>query len=216
LGERAPCTSGAAIAPIKNMRRELIFQRSFSAYPITMTSQSLPDINAVHSAFITAAVARLRQQESRIHDCIRLLSEDQVWARGNENSNSVANLVLHLIGNLGQWVVAGVGGAPDHRDRDSEFQTLAGISRDELSARLKARMDQVVDVIEKVPAQRLLEIVTPQGQSLPVMEVITHITEHFYHHGGQIMLLTKLYLNVDLGYYRHLTSKNVNHTETNP
>jgi uncharacterized damage-inducible protein DinB len=198
------------------MRRELIFQRSFSAYPITMTSRSLPDINAVHSAFITAAVARLRQQESRIHDCIRLLSEDQVWARGNENSNSVANLVLHLIGNLGQWVVAGVGGAPDHRDRDSEFQTLAGISREELSARLKARMDQVVDVIEKVPAHRLLEMVTPQGYSLPVMEVITHITEHFYHHGGQIMLLTKLYLNVDLGYYRHLASNNVNHTETIP
>ncbi len=181
-----------------------------------MTPQPLPDINAVHEAFITTAVARLRQQESRIHDCIRLLSEDQIWARGNENSNSVANLVLHLIGNLGQWVVAGVGGAPDHRDRDSEFQTLAGISREELSARLKARMDQVVDVIEKVPAHRLLEIVTPQGNSLPVMEVITHITEHFYHHGGQIMLLTKLYLNIDLAYFRHLASNNVNHTETIP
>ncbi|MCX6613379.1 MAG: DUF1572 family protein [Acidobacteria bacterium] len=172
-----------------------------------MSSPSLPDVQAVHEAFIRTAVARLRQQESRIHDCIQLLSEDQVWSRGNENSNSVANLVLHLIGNLGQWVVAGVGGQPDHRDRDAEFQTLSGITREELSARLKARMDQVVDVIENVPAHRLLEIVTPQGQSLPVMEVITHITEHFYHHGGQIMLLTKLFLNVDLGYFKHLASK---------
>jgi len=147
---------------------------------------------------------------------MHLLSEDQVWSRGNENSNSVANLVLHLIGNLGQWVVAGVGGAQDHRDRDSEFQTLSGITREELSARLKARMDQVVAVIEKVPAHRLLEMVSPQGYSLPVMEVITHITEHFYHHGGQIMLLTKLYLNVDLAYYKHLASNNVNHAETIP
>ena len=77
-------------------------------------------------------------------------------------------------------------------------------------------MDQVVDVIEKVPAYRLLEMVSPQGYSLPVMEVITHITEHFYHHGGQIMLLTKLYLNVDLAYYKHLASNNVSHTETIP
>ena len=119
-----------------------------------MTSPSLPEVQAVHEAFITAAVARLRQQESRIHDCIRLLSEDQVWSRGNENSNSVANLVLHLIGNLGQWVVSGVGGAADQRDRDSEFQTLSGITREELSTRLKSRMDQVADVIEKVPAYR--------------------------------------------------------------
>ena len=181
-----------------------------------MTSPSLPDVQAVHEAFTTAAVARLRQQESRIHDCIRLLSEDQVWSRGNENSNSVANLVLHLIGNLGQWVVSGVGGAADQRDRDSEFQTLSGITREELSTRLKSRMDQVADVIEKVPAYRLLEMVSPQGYSLPVMEVITHITEHFYHHGGQIMLLTKLYLNVDLAYYKHLASNNVSHTETIP
>lgn len=181
-----------------------------------MSSQSLPDINAVHKAFISTAVARLREQESSIHDCIRLLSEDQIWARGNENSNSVANLVLHLMGNLGQWVVAGIGGLPDHRDRDSEFQTLGGISREELSARLKARMDQVVDVIEKVPADRLLEIVTPQGHSLPVMEVITHITEHFHQHGGQIILLTKLYLNVDLASYKDLASNDVNHAETIP
>lgn len=181
-----------------------------------MTSPDLPDVTAVHKAFITAAVARLRQQESRIHDCLSRLSEDQVWARGNENSNSVGNLVLHLVGNLGQWVVSGLGGQPDTRDRDSEFSTRAGISPQELSSRLSQRMDEVIAVIEAVPPHRLLEILSPQGYTLPVMELITHITEHFYHHGGQIVLLTKLYLDVDLAYYKHLKSNNIHHTEKIP
>lgn len=181
-----------------------------------MSNSNLPDISAVHQAFIGAASERLRQQEARIQDCLSRLSDDQIWARGNPNSNSVGNLVLHLIGNLGQWVVAGVGGEPDSRDRDSEFNTQSGISSAELAARLHARLDEVVRIVETLPAQRLLESVTPQGYTLPVMEVITHITEHFYHHGGQIILLTKLYLDVDLAYYRHLSKNNVAHTEKTP
>jgi len=181
-----------------------------------MTTPQLPAVTDVHHAFITAAVSRLRQQESRIHDCISRLSDEQIWARGNENSNSVGNLVLHLIGNLGQWVVAGIGGEMDQRDRDSEFNTREGISGSALSSRLGARLDQVARIIEAVPPHRLLEMVTPQGYTLPVMEVITHITEHFYHHGGQIFLLTKLYLDVDLEYYRHLAKNNIDHTAKVP
>ena len=181
-----------------------------------MSNVNLPDISAVHQAFIGAASARLRQQESRILDCLSRLSEDQIWARGNSNSNSVGNLVLHLIGNLGQWVVSGVGGEPDHRDRDAEFNARSGIPRAELAARLHARLDQVVRIVESLPVERLLEPVSPQGYTLPVIEVITHITEHFYHHGGQIILLTKLYLDVDLAYYRHLAKNNETHTKKIP
>ena len=181
-----------------------------------MSTDQLPDVETLHYAFTGAAVARLRQQESRIHDCLSRLTDEQIWARGNENSNSIGNLVLHLIGNLGQWVVAGVGGQMDVRDRDSEFSTKSGYSAAQLSSRLKARLDEVVWILETLPPSRLMEQVTPQGYSLPVMEVITHITEHFYHHGGQIMLLTKLYLNVDLGYYKHLNSNNTDHTAKIP
>lgn len=175
-----------------------------------------PEVSAIHHAFTTAAVARLRQQQSRILDCLSRLSDDQIWSRGNEHSNSIGNLILHLNGNLGQWVLSGIGGYPDTRDRDSEFDTRSGITRAELVARFESRLNEVIAVIEAVPASRLLEMVSPQGYSLPVMEVITHITEHFYHHGGQIILLTKLYLDVDLGFYKHLSSNNVIHTEKIP
>ncbi len=181
-----------------------------------MSSPGLPLIEDVHAAFTGAAIARLRQQESRIQDCLARLTADQVWSRGNENSNSIGNLILHLCGNLGQWVLAGLDGQPDGRDRDREFATQGGMSVAELSGMLKVRVEEVVGVLERVPAHRLLQPVSPQGYTLPVMEVVTHITEHFYHHGGQIQLLTKLYLNVDLGYYRHLVANNTEHAEKVP
>lgn len=181
-----------------------------------MSEAKLPDIHDVHAAFISAAVARLRQQEERILICLNQLTEEQVWQRLNQNSNSVGNLMLHLMGNLGQWVISGVGNEPDTRDRDLEFSTEGGITRAELASRFHARLDHVIRVIEAVGPERLLEGVVPQGYALPVMEVITHITEHFYHHGGQIFLLTKLYLDVDLAFYKHLANNNKQHSETVP
>jgi uncharacterized damage-inducible protein DinB len=181
-----------------------------------MTPSTLPEVTAIHAAFTRAAVARLRQQESRILDCLSRLTDEQIWWRPNEHSNSIGNLVLHLVGNLGQWVVAGVGGQLDVRNREAEFSARSGVSGPILAASLKARLDEVVWIIETLPAERLLEEVTPQGYTLPVMEVIMHITEHFNHHGGQIILLTKWMLDIDLGYYRHLSGNNTEHSEKVP
>jgi uncharacterized damage-inducible protein DinB len=181
-----------------------------------MTSSNLPEVTAIHAAFTGAAVARLRQLESRILDCLSRLTDEQIWWRPNEHSNSIGNLVLHLVGNLGQWVVAGVGGQRDVRNREAEFSTRSGVSGPILAASLQARLDEVVRIIETLPAERLLKEVTPQGYRLLVLEAITHITEHFYYHGGQIILLTKWMLDIDLGYYRHLSGNNTEHSERVP
>lgn len=174
------------------------------------------EVEAIRTAFIRSAVARLRQQNDRIVECVEKLTEVQVWSRGNENSNSVGNIVLHLVGNLGQWVLHGVGGREDRRDRDGEFAVRSGSSRSELCARLNERVAEVIAILEGIPSSRLLEMVQPQGYEVPVMEVVTHITEHFYYHGGQVLLLTKLYLNEDLAYYRHLSGNNKEHSQSVP
>src|SRR6187431_723775 len=57
----------------------------------------------------------------RLTQCVKQLSEEDLWWRPNEASNSVGNLILHLVGNMRQWIVGGLGGIPTHRDRDSEF-----------------------------------------------------------------------------------------------
>lgn len=73
----------------------------------------------------------------KIRVCCAKLSREQLWWRPDEASNSIANLVLHLAGNVRQWIVAGVGGAADERQRAEEFSARGGLDADELLERLE-------------------------------------------------------------------------------
>src|SRR5262245_49436048 len=102
--------------------------------------------------FLQTSIKQLRQLESRIETCLGLLKEDQVWARGGGNENAVGNLVLHLCGNVRQWIVSAVGERPDHRDRDDEFAARGGVSIAELVSRLKTVVGEAEEVIASVSA----------------------------------------------------------------
>src|SRR5438034_8390070 len=91
--------------------------------------------------FLEAAHKKLLQLSGRVTDCLGRLSADQIWARGAEHENAVGNLVLHLCGNVRQWIISGVGGELDTRVRDLEFTALGGASAGELAERLKATVE---------------------------------------------------------------------------
>ena len=156
--------------------------------------------------FIDFSVRKLRQMCERIETCLGTLSEDQIWWRGAETQNAVGNLVLHLCGNLGQWIVSGVGGAPDTRHRDTEFAARGEVSRDELLRALRERVQEAAAVIGSVPAERLCERIYPQQYEVTVLEALYHVVEHFSHHTGQIIYATKLLTAEDLGFYKHLSA----------
>lgn len=155
--------------------------------------------------FLDFSIKKLEQLTSRIGDCLGKLRDDQIWAREGDNQNAVGNLVLHLSGNVKQWIVAGIGGAPDTRDRDREFTARGGPSGAELAARLRMTVQEAVRVLGQVPASRLIESIRIQAYEATVLEAIYHVVEHFSQHAGQIMYATKLFTGADLGYYRHLT-----------
>src|SRR5579864_7666126 len=92
--------------------------------------------NRIDRLFLDFSAAKLRELAPRIDACLAQLNNEQVWARGAENENAVANLVLHLCGNVRQWIVSGVGGQPDERERDREFSARSGVSTAELRQRL--------------------------------------------------------------------------------
>src|SRR5438132_13723655 len=95
-------------------------------------------MSQVGQAFIVRSRAHLTQDYlPKIERSLELLTDEQIWWRANPQSNSIGNLLLHLSGNVRQWIVCGLGGAPDERDRDSEFAERNLIPRDELLARLK-------------------------------------------------------------------------------
>ena len=91
--------------------------------------------------FLECSIRRLNELVPRIETCLGKLTPEQVWARGGENENAIGNLVLHLCGNLRQWIIAGVGGRPDTRDRDAEFAAHGGTTTPELGARLRETVD---------------------------------------------------------------------------
>lgn len=156
--------------------------------------------------FLDCSSSELRNHSSRIDTCLSKLDENQIWARGGENENAVGNLVLHLCGNVSQWIIAGVGGEPDARQRDAEFAARGGLTTAQLRDRLSATVAQAIRVIDAVPAERLLDRLQIQGYDVSVLEAIYHVVEHFSGHTGQVIFATKMLTGTDLGFYRHLSS----------
>ncbi|MBX5495985.1 MAG: DUF1572 family protein [Bryobacteraceae bacterium] len=165
--------------------------------------------------FLEYSTRKLSQLANRIQECLRRLSEEQIWARGSEGENAVGNLVLHLAGNVRQWIGSGVGRLPDVRDRDAEFAARGLISREELWNRLDETVKEANRIIEGLTASRLQERVTIQNYEVSVLEAVYHVVEHFSQHTGQIIFATKLMTRQDLGFYGHLSAK-AGHQETVP
>lgn len=138
----------------------------------------------------------------KINACVERLGEDDIWWRPNETSNSVGNLILHLAGNVRQWIVVGLGGAADTRDRAAEFAAREGAGRAELMANLEAVIHQADRVLDQLDRTRLAERLTIQGREVTVLEAVYHVVEHFAMHTGQIAYITKLRTGEDLGFYR--------------
>ena len=143
------------------------------------------------SALIALSRRYLREYLTKIRLAVSVLDERVVWARPNESSNSIGNLMLHLAGNARQWIVSGVGGAPDVRDRQSEFDQRLPVPVTELVDRLEQTISDVDRVLASLSAEDLHSRRTIQANDVTVFEAIYHVVEHFSMHTGQIILLAK-------------------------
>lgn len=137
----------------------------------------------------------------KIERCVNLLTDEQIWWRPNPESNSVGNLLLHLAGNVRQWIVCGLGGAVDFRERQQEFDQRSVIPGEELLSKLKNTLAEVDTVLAGVDGVSLLQRRTIQGCDVMVLDAIYHVVEHFSMHAGQIILLAKAFTNNDLKFY---------------
>ena len=169
---------------------------------------------ALNEVFITFSGDKLTQLCGRIQDCVGRLSYEQVWARSGEHDNSIGNLVLHLCGNVTQWIGTGVGGRLDTRNRDAEFAARGDIKPAELLERLNGVVADAVSIIRGLDADRLAETTRIQNYTITKFEAVYHVVEHFAQHEGQIIFATKLLTHQDLGYYKHLSQPR--HKEATP
>jgi uncharacterized damage-inducible protein DinB len=133
----------------------------------------------------------LREYLTKIRLAVAALDDDIIWARPNESSNSIGNLMLHLSGNARQWIVSGVGGAADIRDRQSEFDQRAPLPATSLIDRLEQTVSDVDRVLASLTPADLHTRRTIQANDVSVLEAVYHVVEHFSMHTGQIILLAK-------------------------
>lgn len=140
----------------------------------------------------------------RMRACVESLSDEQVWWRPNEACNSIGNLLLHLNGNVYQWLVASFNRSEDRRNRPSEFAERHEIPRAALLQTLAATLDEASAVLSRLTESDLLQTYEIQGYTVTGLHAIYQVVEHFGLHHGQIIYVTKMLRGEDLGFYREL------------
>ena len=140
----------------------------------------------------------MNQYWPRVERCVAELSQEEIWWRQHESNNSVGNLILHLTGNLRQFILSGVEGAKDTRDKDQEFAERENLPKEELIRGLKDALLATDETLSRLDPSRLLESTNVQNRSRAIFEVLAVVVEHFAMHCGQIIYITKLKRGTDL------------------
>lgn len=144
------------------------------------------------------------ENQSRIAKCLELIDENQLWYKHNENVNSIGNLVLHLCGNITQYICAGILREKDIRIRDLEFVATSTHTKQELLDKLNETMTMIEQKLKLITPEMLIKEFEVQGFKENGTSILVHVTEHFSYHVGQITYLTKFLNNVDTKYYGDL------------
>lgn len=152
---------------------------------------------AIRDLFLQDSYQHLVHAVEKIEHCLGQLTVEQVWWRPTAEQNSIGNLVLHICGNVGQWILSGVGGMPDSRDRPLEFSERGPLEIDELSDKLQIMLDEVEGILVTLEEERLLEPFQVQGFETTGLGAITHSVTHFVGHMQEIISLTRMQLGPD-------------------
>jgi uncharacterized damage-inducible protein DinB len=156
----------------------------------------------IGEAFLLQARSHLNDDfMPKIARCLKELSEEDIWWRAHETNNSVGNLLLHLAGNVRQWIVSGIGGKPDNRQRSLEFSERNAIPTKIIWSTLQDAVGEASQILESFPVGQLLETRKIQGFDTTALQAIFHVVEHFALHTGQIIYITKLREGRDLKFY---------------
>jgi uncharacterized damage-inducible protein DinB len=162
-----------------------------------------PDKTRIARLFLASSQQVIAKHNlPHIVECLQQLSEEEIWWRPNSASNSAGNLVLHLCGNVRQWIISGLGGAEDKRVRDREFAERGPIPRQALVTKLRRTVRDACRVLAKLTDDSLARKYDIQGYHATGLDAAYHVAEHFGYHTGQIIYITKLKRAQDLRFTR--------------
>jgi len=158
--------------------------------------------DVISAEFLAYSAKQMQALHSKIATCLGKLTEEQIWQRGGPHENSVGNLLLHLEGNIRQWILHGIDDQPDVRRRDDEFTLAPSIHSSDAFARLTTTINESHQVIATLPPASLTRVIDPQPtgtwRHTTILVAIYKVVSHLDHHTGQIILLTKQLAGMDL------------------
>jgi uncharacterized damage-inducible protein DinB len=148
--------------------------------------------NEAGRQFLEYSRERFTRELERIHLCFDQVAEEEVWWHPGEGCNSVGNLVVHLCGNIGQWMASVARGQTDARDRHREFADRPAMAKAELLARLDDTIEMALRAIQSTDAAKLADPIVIQDYDCSVLTAIYETERHFAEHVGQIAFIAKL------------------------
>jgi uncharacterized damage-inducible protein DinB len=151
--------------------------------------------------FIEQSIFRMEENNVRIEKCLAMLNEEEIWKKPNPSSNSVGNLILHLCGNIRQYIVSSLGKTEDSRMRDKEFSATGGFPKKELLGKILGTVEEANHTLKGLNGADLIARKSVQGYDLSGIGIIIHVVEHYSYHTAQIAFWTKLLKDKDLGFY---------------
>ncbi len=151
--------------------------------------------------FVEYAAVKLDELREQLVRCVGLLTEEEIWNRHNRHTNSIGNLVLHLTGNVRQWILGGLGGEPVVRDRRAEFAEPGPVPTADLLAQLQNAVSRATAILRRLDASALTRRHSIQGYEISGLVAVFHVVEHFSGHVAQIVHMTKVFRDVDLTRY---------------
>lgn len=203
--------SGCEVGLLINFGKKVGVRRKIYSQPHSSAKSAISETSAASAKispndigheYISYCRRRLLQEYlPRIQRCVNELSEEDVWWRAYETNNSVGNLILHLCGNVRQWIISGIGGAPDLRERSKEFSERGPIPKAALLKNLEETLLEANHMLEQFDVSKLLEVRRIQKYDVTCLDAISHVVEHFAQHTGQIIYITKLRKGIDLKFF---------------
>ena len=155
----------------------------------------------VNQEFLRSSTEHLLEGVRRISRCLEQLTHDEIWHDHNSNLVSVGNLILHLQGNVSQYIIRGLGKEEYERRRDTEFSAKPDYTSGELLELITGTVDRAAGIIDDLTEEDLNREITIQGFRHTGTAILLHVVEHFSYHVGQITFAVKYLRDTDLGYY---------------
>jgi len=162
-------------------------------------------MESVERQFLSISARHLRDDYlPKIREAVELLSDEEIWAREGDTTNSIGNLLMHLTGNVRQHILSGIGERPDERNRPKEFSTKGGVPKAALMRDVEHAVLEAFHTIATLDPKRLSDEYVVQGNKVTVLQDIYHVVEHFAYHTGQIVHMVKAMKRHAFPWHAHL------------